>query len=202
MSNRLKMPQKSTPLQGYLLVAAPHMQDDLFAQSVCMVVHHGKQGAIGVFLNKELDAHAPGLWEQLAGKETQYSKALLHLGGPNSGPVIAVHGHEPLAEYTSACGVYFAAQVDHLRKLLSLATNGSGKGERSAVKIIVGQANWGPGQLDAEFAAGKWLPLPVTSKVVFAERQTMWQQAIKEIGNQFVASLVGCRKVPPSELLN
>ena len=200
MTNRLTE-RKHTSLQGFLLVAAPHRHAAPFSKTVCMVVHHSNQGAIGVFLNKELDAYAPDLWEQLAGNETHYSKTLLHLGGPNSGPVIAVHSHERLAEYTSARGVYFAAQVDNLRQLMNLATDAE-HAQETAVKIIVGQANWKAGQLDAEFISGKWLPLPVTSDVVFADKHTMWQNAMRSIGNQFVASLTGCKVPPPSELLN
>ncbi len=200
MTNRLKN-NKCVSLQGYLLVAAPRQHEEPFANTVCMVVHHNTQGAIGVFLNKELDAHAPGLWEQLAGHNAHYSKQLLHLGGPNSGPVIAVHSHEQLAEYTSARGVYFAAQVDHLRQLMNLATDGK-HGQETAVKIIIGQANWKAGQLEEEFASGMWLPLPVSSEVVFADKHDMWRKAMRTIGNQFVASIAGCKLQPTSELLN
>ena len=187
-------------MQGYLLVAAPDCGDANLANTVCMVVHHSRQGAIGVFLNRELDAEAPGLWEQLGGNDEHYSKALMHLGGPNSGPVIAVHSHQELAEFTSARGVYFAAQVENLRALLSLATQNSDT--QQAVKIIVGQANWEAGELEEQYSSGWWLPLPVSSKVVFADKHTMWRQAMREIGNKYIAALAGCTTPPPSELLN
>jgi putative AlgH/UPF0301 family transcriptional regulator len=115
--------------------------------------------------------------------------------------VIAVHSHEPLAEYTSARGVYFAAQVENLRALLNLVQEQSEPHE-STLKIIVGQANWEARQLDAEFAAGCWLPLPVSSKVVFADKNTMWQQAMREVGNLYVAAIAGCGVLPPSVLVN
>ena len=51
--------QLNYSLEGYLLVAAPNWNSELFRKSVCLVVHHSSEGAVGVFLNRSLnlDSH-------------------------------------------------------------------------------------------------------------------------------------------------
>jgi putative transcriptional regulator len=182
--------------QGHLLVAAPSWRDDLFERVVCLVVQHGPQGAVGILLNRSLGAEASGLWQHLAAGNKLENKLPLHFGGPQSGPVVAVHNRRELAEFTSAEGVYFAAQIHHLQQLVASSP------VNSAVKIIVGQADWKAGQLETEFMDGKWLPLPVSSKLVFADETTMWSQAMREIGNHLVKSMTGSRGAPKDVLAN
>ena len=177
-------------LDGYLLVAAPNSNHPIFSRSVCLMVHHSEQGAIGVVLNRSLSNSAPALWKQLAGKETDYQDGLIHCGGPNSGPIVALHSCEELAEFTSTEGVYLAAHVQNLKELVNTAL------DQCQVKIIVGQACWQSGQLEEEFASGKWLPLPVSPDVVFADEHEMWTKAMRKIGNQFVTAITGSHPSP------
>lgn len=193
MVNRIQAVPRAS-LQGLLLVAAPHWQHEFFGQSVCLVVHHSSDRAIGVFLNHSLGKTPQALWHHLAG-EQPVSRSI-NFGGPHSGPVVALHDRRELAEFTSAEGVYLAAQIDHLRQLVT-----SPKDE-SAVKIIVGQADWQAGQLDAQFANGQWLPLPVSPSIVFADESEMWGRAMRQIGNHFVASIAGCSGQPRDLLAN
>lgn len=184
MADRIAVkPQIS--LDGYLLVAAPNSNHAGFSRSVCLVVHHSEQGAVGVVLNRSLSATAPALWKQLAGNEATYRNGLIHCGGPNSGPVVALHDCEELAEFTSTPGVYLAAQVQNLKELVNTAL------DQCHLKIIVGQASWQAGQLEEEFASGKWIPLPVSPDVVFADEYEMWGKAMRQIGNQFVTAITG-----------
>lgn len=194
--NRLISLTKTVSFEGSLLVAAPHWENDLFTQAVCLVVHHSSEGAVGVFLNRPANFNAAQLWKHLLGTGTNAPQASLHLGGPQSGPVVALHNRAELAEYTSVEGVYFAAQLRHLEKLLKLSDHGA------SLKIIVGQADWEAGLLDQQFAEGKWLPLPVSAKLVFAEDQQMWGQAMREVGNLYVASISGAHGQPTDILSN
>jgi putative transcriptional regulator len=195
MENRWQLDSKFC-LEGLLLVAAPGWHDQLFGQSVCLVVHHSPQRAVGVFLNRSLGSAAAGLWQHLVGEKPVVNRDIVHFGGPHSGPVVAVHDRQELAEYTSADGVYLAAQIDNLKRLVTSASSDS------AVKIIVGQADWQPGQLDREFAEGKWLPLPVSPALVFADETDMWPRAMREIANQYVMEITGSRGQPRNILAN
>lgn len=182
-------------LEGCLLVAAPQRKSEPFARAVCLVVHHSEDGAVGIVLNKSLDQKAAGLWQQLAGNSQEFRKGLLHFGGPKSGPVVALHNCERLAEYTSADGVYFAAQAQTLKELVK------SESDQCDVKILVGQADWKAGELEDEFEAGKWLPLPVSPKLVFADEHQMWVQAMREVGNQVISSMTHA-PMPVDVLMN
>ena len=202
-------------LEGQLLVASPAWDNLLFRRSVCLVVHHSPQGAVGIFLNRSMDLDAQVLWKQLNGAAAQpqspeqapagqpaateaggSKQRALHFGGPKSGPVVALHNREELAEYCSAEGVYFAAQLSHLQELLKLSETAT------ELKIIVGQADWPAGALDAQFAAGNWLPLPVLPKLVFSDSPYMWAKALREIGNRYVIGITGAHGQPADILAN
>lgn len=185
-------------LTGQLLVAAPHYDDAVFGRTVCLVVHHDAGGAVAIVLNRGFRKEAAGLWKHLSGGGLELREGVLHFGGPDSGPVVALHNCDELAEFEPAQGVYLAAQIDSLKALV--AASATEKSESScALKIIVGQADWKAGQLDAQFAEGKWYPLPVSPDLVFVDPCLMWPAALRRVGNQLVASMTDA--VRPSSVL-
>ncbi len=179
-----------TNLAGHLLIAAPSWENKLFSRTVCLVVHHGAEGAVGVVLNRKGNIDAHGLWQQLSVSEEHARECLLHVGGPNSGPVIALHNLDSHAEFESADGVFVAAQVETLKALVQDALEDPSD-HHTALKIIVGQADWEPGQLDEEYASGKWLPLPVSSDLVFTDCHSMWPNAIRKVGARILSEITG-----------
>ncbi len=192
MTNRLK---QEIHFQGCILVAAPSWNSGLYARCVCLLVHHGEEGSVGVFLNRSMSESPADLWEHLAGDAGKSMHRTLHFGGPKSGPVIAVHNRPDLAEFASADGVYFAAQLENLQRLLAAE-------DKAEVRIIVGQAAWKPGELDNELREGKWLPIPVTPQLVFSNEDEMWGRAMRQIGNHYVVAITGATGQPTSPLLN
>jgi putative transcriptional regulator len=185
-------------LTGQLLVAAPHYDDAIFGRTVCLVVHHADDGAVGIVLNRGFRNEAEGLWKHLTGGKAELREGVLHFGGPDSGPVVAIHNCNELAEFEPAKGVYMAAQIESLKALV--AASGENRSESNcALKIIVGQADWKPGQLDAQFAEGKWYPLPVSAELVFVDPALMWPAALRRVGNRLVANLT--KAVSPPHIL-
>ena len=193
--NRLQQPP-SYNLSGHLLVASPDWQHELFGRSVCLVVHHSSQGAIGVVLNRHLALPTGELLQKIAGDGQVRRSAAIHFGGPQAGPIVAVHDRPELAEFTSAQGVYLAAQIQNLRQLVVSSDS------QTQVKIMIGQADWGSGELEREFSDGKWLPLPVSSELVFADDSEMWHRAMHGVGDVLVATLVDARVRPDCILTN
>lgn len=193
MTNRLKL--SNMQFKGCLLVASPSWKSDVHSHSVCLLVQHDTQGSLGIFLNRSLHDINPDLWKHLAGdKPVPKACRSVHLGGPQAGPVIALHNREELAEYTTADGVYLAAQLDHLQQLVQADCN--------EVRIIVGQATWRPGELDLELQAGKWIPMAITPQLVFANDDEMWGRAMRHIGNQYVTAITGAIDHESSATLN
>ena len=191
--NRLEVAPKLN-LTGCLLVAAPQWSDSEFQQSVCLIVHHSSRGAVGVVLNRSLPFDGQILWSQIGQANDPMPSDKFYLGGPNSGPVVAMHQREDLAEFTSGEGVYFAAQVDYLKSLL--------KDHSGNLKIYLGQAAWDAGALDQQFETGCWLPLEISRQVAFADGDRMWSVAIRQIGNRFIENLVGAQRIPTDVSVN
>lgn len=195
MKNRLDF--TNTHFEGCILVASPAWSSEVYGRSVCLLVHHGKEGSVGVFLNRSFPETPAELWKHLAGDKAavEGSQRRLHFGGPKAGPVIALHNQPELAEYTTVDGVYMTAQIQNLQRLIQSQ-------DEAEVRIIVGQATWKPGELEVELRDGKWLPIPVSPQLVFASEDEMWSRAMRQIGNHFVASISGATGQPASVLLN
>ena len=63
------------------------------------------------------------------------------------------------------------------------------------VRLLLGYAGWGPGQLEDELAEGAWLSAPVSSEIVFeVEPETMWARVLRDLGIE-PATLVPSRGV-------
>jgi len=190
---------------GKLLVASPSLADPLFGRSVCLVMHHDSNGAIGVLLNRPLQLGPSQLLKMLEAsseaEKTQGSSRLpsqpalnhppvnhpvrpIHFGGPNAGPVVALHAQQSLAEAETGAGVYVAAQKEHLQQLVNAdATN--------PMRLIIGHAAWKSGQLEAEIAAGLWYLLPATADRVFEADDSMWGHLVRTGVGHSLASWVG-----------
>jgi putative transcriptional regulator len=178
MNHRLPTSSTQISLAGHLLVATSKCQDDFFGGSVCLIVHHGSEQSIGLVLNRAIDFDLGVLWEDLEEGETPPRSKPIRFAGPVSGPILALHDQEQLAEVSAADGVYIAARLDRLQELV---THKGGE-----VRIMVGQAVWKPGQLEAELVQGLWLPVPATPEIVFAPEDDMWRRGMREVGNRYV----------------
>ena len=140
----------ASELKGRLLVATPALGDPNFDHTVVLVLEHGEDGAVGVVLNRPtttelVDALPP--WHGLAAEPK-----VLFSGGPvapdaaiclgRSWPGEAAEGYEPL--FGAVGTVDLTLDADALSPALQ------------AIRVFVGYAGWGEGQLEAEIEAGAW----------------------------------------------
>lgn len=163
-------------------------------------MHHDSDGTIGVLLNRPLQLGPSQLLKMLdanSDAETTVSASRssveppvihqarpIHFGGPNAGPVVALHAQQSLAEAETGAGVYVAAQKEHLQQLVNAdATN--------PMRLIIGHAAWKSGQLEAEIAAGLWYLLPATADRVFEADDSMWGHLVRTGVGHSLASWVG-----------
>jgi len=62
----------------------------------------------------------------------------------------------------------------------------------SEVRVLVGYAGWGPGQLERELAKGAWLPAEADAALLFADAtSTLWQRAYQQTIGTIPAAFVG-----------
>ncbi len=188
--------QNRFQLSGVLLVAAPMLTDPVFGRSVCLILEHTEDGSVGIVLNRAFSSDVQELWTHLTEGQEDVSNPPNHLnfGGPVSGPVLALHDQETLAEAGSGSGVYVAAQVENLKKLAQLSPE--------HYRLFVGHAAWKKGQLESEIDGGFWYPIGLDSELVFAHESEMWPIGIRSVGRAVIQSVVGSERMPASPLLN
>ncbi|MCR9215087.1 MAG: YqgE/AlgH family protein [Proteobacteria bacterium] len=168
-------------LDGKLLVAMPSMSDPRFERAVILLCAHSEAGAMGILLNKTLDALTfDELLEQLdiqnAGDAGQIK---VHFGGPvDTERGFVVHSTDLLHETTLVIGEDMAltATIDMLK------TIASGSGPDNSF-LALGYSGWGPGQLEQEIQQNGWLVVKPDSEIVFgSELDGKWQTAVNKLG--------------------
>jgi putative transcriptional regulator len=51
------------------------------------------------------------------------------------------------------------------------------------VRLFLGYAGWGPGQLEGEMAEGVWLTAPASREAIFdVAPESMWEYVVRSLG--------------------
>lgn len=173
------MELRSAP--GSFLAASPDMLDPNFMHAVVLMCQHTDDGAYGLVVNRPADVTVDALLPDhpiLGGEPFP-----VFAGGPVGLDTLQfVHraadripGGLPLDE-----GLWLGGDLDALADLIAE----NRRAARRRVRLIVGYAGWGAGQLDAELATGSWLPAALATELVFSEdREGAWRRAVRSIGS-------------------
>jgi len=189
----LPVPEPSpTSLQApALLVAMPQVMDPFFHKSVVLLMHQDdEEGSFGLIVNR---LTAMKVSEILSGLEIPWHgppDAGAFFGGPvqpQLGSVLFARGGEAGAgpagealERLSAAtevapGLAVTHHVGDLRVLAEAPP------ER--LRLFLGYAGWGAGQLVEEILRDDWLVAPVTGDLIFgADPDEVWDQAVRSLG--------------------
>ena len=179
-------------LEGHLLLASPELLDPNFVHTVVLLIQHNEQGALGLVLNRPTSKTVAELWHQMGEVPCESTQAV-HLGGPVSGPLMALHAVEALAELEIRPGLFFAAKKTILDQLV---------GDAGPYRVFVGHAGWGPGQLENELGAGAWLTMPAAPADVFDEGPDLWDRLQQRLRGQSLPGMLHIKHVPPDPSLN
>lgn len=163
-----------------LLLAMPDLQDPNFRRAVVLLVHHDEEGTIGLVLNRATEVCAPDLCESLGIRWQGEPDRHIHWGGPvqpNTGWVVA--GEAALAGVPEVTSVsertHFAGSLEALRRVAAHAPH--------QLRIFLGYAGWGPGQLEDELAAGAWIVAPLSPETIFdVDEDRLWEHVWGELG--------------------
>lgn len=169
-------------LQGKILIAMPEMGDPRFERAVIVVLEHGSEGAMGIVINKPLDAiEFPELLEQLdipLPEDDSHMHHIIHFGGPvELGRGFVLHSQDvmlgnsltlnPLAVTTSL-------------EMLALIANGVGPKD---LLFCLGYTGWSAGQLENEIKQNAWLHAPLDPAILFnLPHEKRWDAAMALVG--------------------
>lgn len=162
-------------LTGRLLVASPLLLDPNFHRSVVLVCAHGPEGAFGLVLNRALAVPVGDPLPAWAGAVC--APPVVFLGGPVS-PARAV-GLALLAPGVE--GAPGVARVTGRVGLLDLEREPSSVGAGvEQVRVFIGHAGWGAGQLESELLGEAWFVVDALPGDAFApEPEGLWGAVLR-----------------------
>lgn len=161
-----------------LLVAMPHLNDGPFAQGVLLLTRHDDTGSMGLIINRRsgvsLGTFASSLGVQFADRDHQD----LHVGGPvEQERAFILHDGAHRGPETTVVLPPLALSFS----MESLAALAQQPPER--LRICVGYAGWGTGQLAQELSLGSWTVATASADFIFnTPPEHMWHEALKTMG--------------------
>lgn len=174
-------------LRGTLLIASPHLPDGNFYRTVVLMIQHDAAGALGVVLNRPMKTTVAEIWKMVGNLGCTCTQPI-YLGGPVTGPLLAVHTREALSETEVLPGLFVCSQRDYLNQLIAE--------QAGPFRIFSGYAGWSGGQLEAELEMGGWLTAPATHEAVFYEQDDLWKKTAAEVGLEILSGSVPVRQLP------
>jgi putative transcriptional regulator len=161
-------------LRGHLLIAGASLWDPNFRRTVVLIGHHDDEGAVGVVLNRPLDAtveqSVPPLSPLVPPGEP------LFRGGPvqPEAAVVLADFEEP-----DRAGILALDSIGFLPE----ETDAESLGGLRRVRVFAGYAGWGAGQLEAELDEASWHATPAVPGDVFtSDPERLWASAVSRLG--------------------
>lgn len=159
---------------GRLLVATPGLRDHSFRRAVVLVLEHTDEGALGVVLDRPLDVDARAVLPQW--QEHLSTPGRLFQGGP-----VARDTALALADLP---GVDAPPGVRALSPRLGVVDLDAPPSivvdAVRALRVFIGYAGWGPGQLDEEIELGGWFVVDHEPGDAFsADPRGLWRRVLR-----------------------
>jgi putative transcriptional regulator len=172
------MPDDAPSLAPLLLVSMPQMVDPNFSKTVVLLAEYGPHGAFGLVLNRRMTEPAKDVVRTDPPVPIR-PDVHLFVGGPvepSRAWVLTADRSLDGDALEVSDGVYLSAAPTLIRRALS-------QPPEPGVRIVVGYAGWGAGQLDVELAESAWLMAPVEPDLIFTTAlDSMWETAIRRLG--------------------
>lgn len=179
------MPDQTRELEPpVLLVAMPQVLDPFFHRSVVLLIHNDDEGSFGLITNR---ATGIKVSEILSGMEIHWGGGdeVAFFGGPVQPQMgTVVFDAEAVADRTEG--------VDETTTLIApgvrLTQNVADLGELAQtpprrIRLYLGYAGWGAGQLVEEILRNDWMTAPVDNRLIFTdEPETVWTRALDSVG--------------------
>ncbi len=151
------------------LVAANHLHDPNFSQTVIYLIAYGQWGALGVVVNRPTDIHLASALPRLA--DQPHAEDVIYAGGPvgRTRMLLLVRSQtSPLGDTLPITEeVSVTSSLAHLTELAATGT--------AQFHVYAGHAGWAPLQLDSEVARGDWHVVSGHSTTLFdTDLKNVW----------------------------
>ena len=167
-----------------LLIAMPQVLDPFFHRSVVLLIHNDDEGSFGLITNRATGIKVP---EILSGMEISWGggEEVAFFGGPvqpQMGTLMfdaqAVAERGESADETSSVVAPGLRLTQNVTDLGALAAS-----PPERMRLYLGYAGWGAGQLVEEILRNDWMTAPVDNRLVFTDSpDTVWARALESVG--------------------
>lgn len=160
---------KPSFLENQFLIAMPQMLDSYFSNSVTYLWKHNNEGALGIVINKPLNASIADIFNELdivCDLEVQLFQQRRVLAG---GPVERDKGfiiHD--ADRTWESSITVTADISICTSKTILQDIAAGNGPDNYL-VALGCAGWDAGQLEREISENTWLTTPADTDLIFSQ---------------------------------
>lgn len=169
------MSPTSRRLSGRLLVASPSLTDENFSRSVILMLEHGKDGALGLIVNRPTDLDVASVlpaWQPFTTKPGR-----LFRGGPveldSALGLVAVPGHG--AEPTGVRLLIGSVGLVDLEASPAEIVPGL-----AGLRIFAGYAGWSAGQVEGEIDQGAWHVVDSEPRDAFSDApERLWRDVLR-----------------------
>jgi putative transcriptional regulator len=161
-------------VRGRLLVATPELQDPNFRRTVVLVLEHTSDGALGLVLNRPTDTTLVGTLPRWA--DLGAAPAVVFVGGPVQPDAAIGLARRAGDGEPEGFAPLFAriGTVDLDRDPQDVVP------PIDSVRVYVGYAGWGPGQLDDELAAEGWYVVDLLPDDLWTSRPgDLWRAVLR-----------------------
>jgi putative transcriptional regulator len=158
---------------GKLLIATRGLTDPNFSKTVVLLVEYSAEGAAGFIVNRPANVTLGRLFTRFA--STPAGAAMAFIGGPvvTQGSIAALARSSAGESRRVVDGVYLIQSRERLEEAIA-----EGEGA-SRLRVYLGYAGWGAGQLDDETATGAWRLVDGDAAIVFdARSDEVWPRLI------------------------
>lgn len=156
----------------------PQLLDPNFVRGVVLMIEHNEEGALGLVLNHPTEYFCSAVAESFDLDWPAGESLTLRRGGPVE-PQSLWMIHDDAWSFEETMRIAPGIAVSRSREALTRLC----EADEERVRLIVGYAGWGPGQLEEEIAQGAWLTGSISAEVVFDhEMENVWESVVKSIG--------------------
>jgi putative transcriptional regulator len=164
-----------------MLLAMPQVADPFFHKSVVLLLAHQEEGSFGFIVNRTTELKIAEILRDLEIEWRGDPADRARFGGPvqpQVGTVLFAAAGE-LPELPGATevlpGILLSQNLSELARLAAQPPD--------RLRLLLGYAGWGAGQLVEEIVRNDWLTAPVDHALIFGEPgEVSWRRGLRSVG--------------------
>jgi putative transcriptional regulator len=165
---------------GVLLTARESMEDPNFSNAIVLLCQHGSEGAYGLVLNRPSHMPLREIFEHPP--EGEITTRRVYIGGPVKPAELQILriGETSAPESMEIVpGVHMGGKWETLEEILAPDPHG--------LRLFLGYAGWGEGQLEEEVEAGAWDVWQVDVRRLLDSPESSWASGSEQL-RRFLAA--------------